>query len=307
MSNNFLKKLLLPFAVAVIVSLCSCSSLSKAQLESVAKFAETCDSFSAYPSLIFYELNQIRKESAIWYAASLTIPENRVGEIIKTVEFNKGEDKIANAADISLKILVCYSSALKSLAHQNRITDPGREIRSAGRAVDTLITSFNSLKITKPISTGIISTSARLVAYGVELNATRARAEALRKFIPAGDTLINELCVALESLLKGDEVKSLIEHEQEMLQNNYLSYVRVAGSNIQEDRRFAEFTERATDLSKLRTSTITSIGALRRAHNKLTTMVDEGISLLELIKDIEGFGKEVEKLHKATKKWKRNQ
>jgi len=303
MSKNNLRNSLLFLVIIAAASLCGCSSLSKGQLESVAKFAETCDSFSAYPSLIFYELNKLRAESSIWYASSMTIPENRISELSKIYQAKKEGEKIAKGTDLSMNILSRYARALKSLAHNNRVEDPGREIRSTGRAIDTLITTFNSLKITKPITSGIVSTAAKIVAYGAELNASRVRAEALRALIPEGDTLVNQLCKAMESILKEEEVKSLIIHEQNMIKSNYLSYVRIAGSNIDEDRRFIELTERGDALNKLRTGTITSIGSLRRAHNKMALQIEEGISLPDLLADIDEFRTEVEKLYKTTKRW----
>ena len=306
MSKKFLKKSLLLIAVTAAALLSGCSPLSKAQLESVAKFSETCDSFTAYPSLIFRELHSIRQESSVWYASSLTQPDNRVNELLIIAGSRNENEKLAKGTDVSMSILASYARALKSLAHNNRVEAPGIEIRSAGRAIDSLLTSFNSLKITKPISTGFLSVAAKIIGYGAELNATRVRGEALMAMLPSGDTLVTELCLSLESILKGEDLKLLIDHEQQMVAANYLSYVRISGGSIEEDRRFTELAGRGDDISKLRTATITSVGSLRRAHNKLASQIREGISLPELIMDIEEFGKEVNKLHKATKKWQKN-
>ena len=306
MSKKFQEKTILLLAVSAAALLCGCSSLSKTQLESVAKFSETCDSFSAYPSLIFRELSNIREQSSVWYASSLTQPENRVSELQIIADSGGENEKLIKGVDVSVNILKSYARVLKSLAHNNRVDSPGIEIRSAGRAINTLLTTFNSLNVTKPISTGFLSAAAKIIAYGAELNAERVRAEALRELLPAGDTLVSALCLSLESILKGDELKSLILHEQQMISSNYLSYLRIRGGDIEEDRLFVELIERGNELSKLRTATLTSVSSLRRAHNKLTSQIGEGISLPELLMEIDEFGKEVSKLHKSTMKWYKN-
>ncbi len=305
MRNRIFKNILLIFAIGAAALSGGCSSLSKAQLEGVATFAQTCDSFSAYPSLLFLEMAKIREESYIWYASSLTSPEKRVAELVEISGFKKSQEKIAKGTDISLKILSDYSSALKSLAHENRVIDPGREIRSAGRAIDSLIISFNSLKLAQPVTSGIISSAARIIGYGAQLNASRARANAITKFIPSGDTLVQEICRSLETLLKDESIKALIDHEQKMLVNNYLSYVGIRGGDINEDRRFCSLLEKSADLDKLRSSTVTSVGSLRRAHGKMAAQIKEGISLFEQLEAIKEFGYEVEKLSKIVRKWQK--
>ena len=300
---NIIKQIkLLLIAMAAAAHLCSCSSLSKSQLESVAKFADGCDSFTAYPSLLFHEINNIRRESAFWYSASLNSPERRVEEIVALSAHHSAGIKMAKGTDLSMEILSKYSRALKSLAHKNRVESPGVDVRRAGRAIDSLIIAFNSLQIVSPVSTGLASSIAKIVAFGAELNASRVRAEALRVLIPEGDSIVNQLCRSLETILKEEETKSLILHEQKMVVSNYLSFVRITGSNIEEDRKFAELIERADRLTRVRTSTINSVGALRRAHNKLAANIENGIPLPELFEEIGEFRSEVEKLYKIFKK-----
>ena len=97
----------------------------------------------------------------------------------------------------------------------------------------------------------------------------------------------------------------MIDHEQKMLVNNYLSYVGIRGGDINEDRRFCSLLEKSADLDKLRSSNVTSVGSLRRAHGKMAAQIKEGISLFEQLEAIKEFGYEVEKLSKIVRKWQK--
>ncbi|HBY02395.1 MAG TPA: hypothetical protein DEG92_07670 [Rikenellaceae bacterium] len=281
----------------------SCSSLSKNQIKTVETFAASCDSFTAYPSMLFREMSVLRVERGIYFASTLTTPDLRLGEL-NEIYYESGKDTaLAKKLDLSMKILQRYSHALKSLSHQNRVNDAGREFRSLGRSLDSLVYTFNGLKLIKPLPTSLLGLSGRIIGYGAELILSNSRSKALRIYITEGDTLVSSLCDNLSSLLTGPEVKAIIENEQQGLKANYLSYLRSKGSDaeISEDRRYISMLEKAYKIDKIRKGSSSAVNALRRAHNKLAKDVTRKKKFTEIYDEITAFNQEVEKLAKATK------
>ncbi|PKP41401.1 MAG: hypothetical protein CVT93_08240 [Bacteroidetes bacterium HGW-Bacteroidetes-10] len=293
------------FSTAAIVPIAqSCASLSRSQLKSVNEFAAACDSLSAYPSLISSEMAEIRKERGIWYAVTLENPVLRHSELNATYAITKNSASSSAGLDASLKILQKYSRALSSLSHDNRVADPGREFRSAGRALDSLIGSFNSYRITRPLPLGITATAGKIVGYGAELSAHNARTKALREFISEGDTLISVLSDNLAEILSGSEIKALIQNEREGLQSNYLAFLKMTRpyENISEDRRYINLLERAGSLEEIRRSSVSAVKSLRRAHSKMAAEIMRKKSFTEARLQIDEFITEVRSLSKAAGK-----
>lgn len=293
------------FSTAAIVPVAqSCASLSRSQLKSVNEFAAACDSLSAYPSLISSEMAEIRKERGIWYAVTLENPVLRHSELNATYAITKNSASSSAGLDASLKILQKYSRALSSLSHDNRVADPGREFRSAGRALDSLIGSFNSYRISRPLPLGITATAGKIVGYGAELSAHNARTKALREFISEGDTLISVLSDNLAEILSGSEIKALIQNEREGLHSNYLAFLKMTRpyENISEDRRYINLLERAGSLEEIRRSSVSAVKSLRRAHSKMAAEIMRKKSFTEARLQIDEFITEVRSLSKAAGK-----
>lgn len=301
---NNLAAALLFIAVAIVLLAQGCASLSRSQLKSVNEFAVACDSLSAYPSLIGSEMAEIRKERGIWYAVTLENPVLRHSELNATYSISKNAASSSAGLDASLKILQKYSRALASLSHDNRVADPGREFRSAGRALDSLIGSFNSYKISRPLPVGITATAGKIVGFGAELSAHNARTKALREFITEGDTLISVLSENLAEILSGSEIRALIQNEREGLQSNYLAFLKMTRpyENISEDRRYINLMERAGSLEEIRKSSVSAVRSLRRAHSKMAAEIMRKKSFTEARLQIDEFITEVQILSKAAGK-----
>lgn len=301
---NNLAAALLFIAVAILLLAQGCASLSRSQLKSVNEFAAACDSLSAYPSLIGSEMAEIRKERGIWYAVTLENPVLRHSELNATCLISKSAVSTSAGLDASLKILQRYSRALASLSHDNRVADPGREFRSAGRALDSLIESFNSYRLSRPLPVGITATAGKIVGYGAELSAHNARTKALREFISEGDTLISVLSENLAEILSGSEIRALIQNEKEGLQSNYLAFLKMTRpyENISEDRRYVNLMERAGSLEEIRKSSVSAVRSLRRAHSKMAAEIMRKKSFTEARLQIDEFITEVQSLSKAAGK-----
>lgn len=297
------RKIVFLSAAILFLVISSCSSLSKNQIKTVDTFAASCDSFTAYPSLLFREMSALRVERGIYFASSLTTPELRLGELNEIYDESGKDTALAKKLDLSMKILQRYSRALKSLSHQNRVNDAGREFRSLGRSLDSLVFTFNGLELIKPLPATLLGLSGRVIGFGAELILSNSRSKALRIYITEGDSLVSSLCDNLSSLLAGPEVEALIENEQQGLKANYLSYLRSKGSDaeISEDRRYISLLEKADSIEKLRRGSSSAVNALRRAHNKLANDVIRKKKFSEIYNEITVFNQEVEKLAKAAK------
>ena len=131
--------------IVLMAGLESCSVLSQTQLDRIENLALNADSVVSAPSAIFSTLGEVRLERGLFYAASFSSPEARFEEIQALAESSIEEKKRAEKADVYVGILNSYFRALRSIANEERWRGVGREFRSLGRGVDSLIIESNEL------------------------------------------------------------------------------------------------------------------------------------------------------------------
>ncbi len=84
-----------------------------------------------------------------------------------------------------------YQRALKSLSHADRYNNTGREFRSLGRNLDSLVKKYNQLDISDPLPLGVGKAVGKIVGYGAELYVRNVQTRAVRSFVVEGDTLVS--------------------------------------------------------------------------------------------------------------------
>ena len=304
------------FVFLALLMLGGCASLSKGQIKAIDSFTASCDSFSKHPTLLFEEMASIRAERSLWYSSSLSDPELRVEELNSVYDAYVKDMSLAKKAGVSVEILLTYKRALKVLAGKARWEDAGREFRSLGRTLDSLVRKFNDLELVDALPLGIGKSAGRIVGYTAEVLNKRAQAKSVRGFVIHGDTLVKAITEVLYGVLASPSVNLLLENEKRGVEQNYISYLRASkpdpfntfnikltpvGEAFQSDKRYFELKRRAEGLTSRKAGIITSVKHLARAHTKLTTELQKGKEVVDFWEEILEFNKEVEALEKGLK------
>lgn len=277
-------------------SLSGCASLSKSQMSSIQSFSSSCDNFARYPSALFVEMAKIRAERGCYYAASLSDPLLRIKELNSLNKALASDLALAKKMDISFEILDTYQRALKSLSHTDRYNNTGREFRSLGRNLDSLINRYNLIDISDPLPLGIGKAVGKIVGYGAELYMRNAQTRAVREYVIAGDSLVGAVSESIVGILSSKSVADLIENEAKGLEANYLSYLRSGGRDFSGDREYLLLLGRVDALAKMRSGTVSAAKALAKAHNKIATEVVKRKKLKQLYLEIEELNDELSAL-----------
>lgn len=277
-------------------SLSGCASLSKSQMISIQSFSSSCDNFARYPSALFVEMAKIRAERGCYYAASLSDPLLRIKELNSLNKALASDLALAKKMDISFEILDTYQRALKSLSHTDRYNNTGREFRSLGRNLDSLINRYNLIDISDPLPLGIGKAVGKIVGYGAELYMRNAQTRAVREYVIAGDSLVGAVSESIVGILSSKSVADLIENEAKGLEANYLSYLRSGGRDFSGDREYLLLLGRVDALAKMRSGTVSAAKALAKAHNKIATEVVKRKKLKQLYLEIEELNDELSAL-----------
>lgn len=331
------------FRIFVLLSLLylgGCASLSKGQIKAVESFTASCDSFSKHPALLFDDIAHIRAERSFWYSASLSTPELRVDELNSMYAAYVKDNSLAKKVDASVEILLTYKRALKILAGNARWEDAGREFRSLGRTLDSLVLKFNQLQLTDALPLGVGKSAGRVAGYMVEINKRHSQARAVRAFVIQADTIVGIVAGVLCDLLTSPSVNLLIENEIRGVEQNYISYLKASAINhsftfkpilsdtlksnssdafkpnssdvfklkisligdpFQSDKRYFELKGRAESLTKRKASTITALRHLARAHKKLSSELQKGKQVADFWAELLKFNNEIDALRRNLK------
>lgn len=320
--KNYVGVAMVIAALAVLMLLGSCATLSREQLSAVEKFGNNCDSFKRYPSLLFEEIAEIRMERGLLYAATLQDPEKRVEELEAIHDTYRQDLTLATKTDKSMEILRTYSKALRVLIGKGRWQSRGREFRSLGRALDSLVQQANKLQLFREeLPEGVAKSAGVIAAYGAEHLMRNKQLRLTRKFIAESDTLVALLTSQLVEVLRMPHISAIIENEKTGVRTNYTNFLRAtsmatsgsaaspatSGSaalpavTTKQDREFLELYERSRRLTYSRGYIISATNRLAKAHKAIVLSMEKGKSAEELYDSLLTFADAISKLEKEFK------
>lgn len=280
--------LILYFSIFII----SCATMSKAQLKRVNEMALESDSLSIAPSVIFQELSYIRRERGLIYVASLQDTENKIKELNAIAKAEIKDISIAQRTDVYVNVLNSYFKALKSLSSESRWRQNGVELRGIGRNVDSLLIAYNSIKWDDEINTGLSKVIGKTTGYLTEEYSKRRQRYFVKQYIETGDTLVSVCCDAIINLLRREELKELIDNEEEGLEINYRSYLNSSTANESRlydtsiDRKYLDLRVQLNNTRTLQSKCATALTSLKKAHHILLIEMDKPRSYEEYSSDI---------------------
>lgn len=263
----------------LLVFMGSCASMSKAQLKRVNALAVVSDSAVTGPGSVLRELDQVRLERGLMYAASLSSTDARVSELngvaLGTLEIGR----LSHKADVCVSILESYIRALKSLSNEARWRQNGTELRGIGRNIDSLAIVYNKLDWGELFEPGLSKQLGKTSGYLAEQYSKRRQLKLVRQMVLEGDSIVDCCCSVLISALKSDELLELIENERTGLENNYKAYLDYAVMRGVEpshefDRLYINGRLKIESAKDKRRQCITRLQAFRRAHAALLKELD---------------------------------
>ncbi len=285
--------------IAGAISLSSCASLSKSQMNTIQSFSNSCENYSKYPGVLFTEMAKIRADRGCFFSASLSNPDLRIKELNAINKALVSDLELGKKADVSLEILKTYQRALKSLSHADRYNNTGREFRSLGRNLDSLVKKYNQLDISDPLPLGVGKAVGKIVGYGAELYVRNVQTRAVRSFVVEGDTLVSAVCNNIVKIMSGSAVVDLIENEVKGLDANFLSYIKSSNGSFSDDKEYLLLLSRVNNLKKLRSGTVTAAKAISKAHNKIAKEVVKRKKVKQIYIELQELDDEISALRKS--------
>lgn len=278
-------------ALVIVLGGASCSVLSEKQLQRIENLAIKADTLTSTPSAIFTTLAEIRIERGLFYAASLTTPQVRFDEIQAVAEGAIEDKKRAEKADVYVGILNSYFRALRSISNEERWRVVGREFRSLGRGVDSLIIESNEL-FGKDIPTGVAKAAGKTFGYLAENINKFRQTKYVKQFVALGDSLVAECTDSLTSILKSKPLTELIENESAGLEANYraYTYAMIEGGyppQVSNDKEYVILVEKMSSVKQIRNKAISALRSVKNGHHKLLLELEEEDQDKEIFEDFQ--------------------
>ncbi len=275
------------FILVVSYLACSCATLTKSQIESVNQFGRMTENFSAFPGRIMAELADIRKCREVYYANSLSIPQNHI-DILDSIHYNKVHgNALSEKADITFRIIDNYSDALSLLSSDKYINELKNHSENLGEDLDTLISHYNRIDKSARLPLGIGAAAGKFIQIGGRQFIRCRQAKEIKKYIPQADTLIAVMTGNLITFLKSGNIDQLIDAEERGLNTDYLSFISHSSkTSIANDFEYLDLKERIEQVKQLRSMTISATNSIRKAHGKMLGSIEKRRNLKEIV---EGF------------------
>lgn len=279
--------------IVLMAGLESCSVLSQTQLDRIENLALNADSVVSAPSVIFSTLGEVRLERGLFYAASFSSPEARFEEIQALAESSIEEKKRAEKADVYVGILNSYFRALRSIANEERWRGVGREFRSLGRGVDSLIVESNEL-FGKDTPVGIAKAAGKTFGYFAENINKFRQTKYVKEFVALGDSLVAECSDSLTSILKSKSLTELIENESAGLEANYkaYTYAMIEGGyppQVSNDKEYVLLVEKMSSVKQIRNKAVAALRSVKNGHHKLLLELGKEDQEKEVFEDFQSI------------------
>jgi WD40 repeat protein len=291
------KKILL--SCVPVIMFYSCTVLSKSQLKNISAFATATSTYCFFPGEVVRKSQELHYNNDILEASA--IPDPAI--IIRSLDQAKAEFEIGIALskkmDLSLRLIQQYAALLGQLSSDSATDEMGENTKALCSSLDGSITLFNN-EVTKKIPSTVGSTISQIVKIIGERVIKSKQAKALKKFIPAADTLIQVTSYNLVIALDGD-LKPLIENYKKTFHDDYNKIVFSHPDKIDYNllRFYVKTNSDFEVVELLRQKCISSAEKMALAHRELKNNVREKKHLGEVLKETKDFAADVKNLYQA--------
>jgi methyl-accepting chemotaxis protein len=283
--------LLIKIVLVSLLVLTSCASLTKTQVASVHKYAQLLETNADYPGIIIKEYISIEYDIQKLNTGTFSALEVNA-KMWNSFKGKSNALKAANKADLGMKIIDEYASALNKLSSKELYEDISGSSGKLGTNIDSLINKFNSINDRAiPLGTGKLITKT-LTQFG-QGYVKNKQANELKQYILEGDLLVSVTtsCIQnnLDSLILRQWIPGLITdlkiRQENLLQNlnpkgDYTAYYAT-----EFNKEVAILIGRIGQLEQLTKQTIASVNKLGKAHKELLENIKERKKIKEVLKE----------------------
>jgi hypothetical protein len=290
---------------AVWLVLSNCTSLTKSQVDSVKKYAETAEKFSDYPGKLITEYIDLQ-----YGVYLLTTPLNT--DIDKAPDAIKDRHALINkcksdasAMDLSFRILKSYAANLKLLATTDYALDFDTNVQSLIVNMDTLIGTFNSITGKDLSKFGTLAYKA--ISFAGEKYIENERAIAIKAFVEKGNVLVCEMGKVASYEIENKIKNSWLSGLDGQLKANHLAIRKQILKDTQNytlnislirqiDQDVIQLYDKIDYLNNLTVSLLKSIDNLCVAHTALNQNIKEKKKLDDILTEVKGFYSNIQEL-----------
>lgn len=265
--------------IAMMLYVCSCATMTKAQLSRVNSLAGMVDSVSAGPARVFDILAGVRDVRGTYYSASFSNPAVALAGLNDMALQDISDEKISKKADVPNSVLKSYISALKTLSADTRWKSPGSKIEGIGRSVDSLFMAYNRMgwvDDSDAITVGTARQVGKSTGWLTQQYVKRRQRYLVKQMLVQGDTVVAGCCDSLVAVLKSPEMTDLIDFEEKRLEDDFRAYLTArpdAGTAPYRD--YLDQKRQLQQAAAMRKNSISWLQSLKRAHHTLLEEMDK--------------------------------
>ena len=281
--------------LAALIALSGCATLTPSQVEAIHQYADVTANYSTYPGKVLSEFLVLRYKDRVLIASQTSDRENPLTfqEINRLYAQKKRESEAIKGFDTGIQAVDTYAKALKRLSSPDFAQNVVTNGQTLGTSLDSLTSRYNA--IAKPtvnlpfigsvVSVAVKEIGGRYIGY--------KQTAALKKYVQAGDTLINTLTKSLEQTMTTNTATYIQDLEKDMSTFDNLLLKQLPDKAHHERYQFASETlamiEQIDKLKELNRQSILALQKLRSAHNELTAQISQKRNLISVGKELFGL------------------
>lgn len=284
-----LNRYLIPFLLFLCIA---CASLSKSQLKSIQSYAGLLKENAEFPSVAINECINLKFD--IELLNSGTFSDSLVNKKLWMSYKGKEEAlKKALKADLTVKIIAHYATALYDLSSPKPIEALSQSSENLGKNIDKLIGQYNSLAVGKNLPEGIGPLVSGAISMAGKQFVRAKQAREIKKLILAGDTLIgilsDNLAVELERLLIKEWIPAL-KADLAIRQENLLANLNPKGDYkayyaTQYNKEIAAIIVRIDNLEQLTGEVLKVTRKIKKAHAQIVETMQQKKKITEILSE----------------------
>ena len=276
------------FTTILICSLvCSCTGLTKSQIQTTKSFAIATKDISRVPSDIYFRIYQLKAQSQTLQLNTILATNDSAKESIQFLKHDFDEKvkfiEIAEAFSTSYQIVERYASLVMCLLDESYLREFNKNKDAWQVNFTGLVHRYNQMSVTKiPPSVGSLTSS--IISEMGQLRIAQLQKKYLRNAIQTARVPFENICedfILLDSLKLRNELANLPNY----LDNNYANFLENIRAYEKDGNNpysyYKEYTpiysswlSQINELNELATGTIEAFRSLKTAFGELEAYVN---------------------------------
>lgn len=290
--------------------LSGCSVLTQNQVKNINTFAVSAKKYIDFPGEVLKKRAELHLNNELLEASQFSNPVEINRKVMDARNHYKSAIRLSDKFDLSIKLLQKYSVLLAALSAGKYEKELDASTKSLGNSLTEAVELYNAsvpdklpAVIGKQISGIVLLAGSRI---------TKAKqAKALKRYIPAGDMLVQNTIQNLTEVLDSDSfagangitfpgLKALLQLEYDNYLANYknIMFSDTLGISHGSMITYNAGLDTFEKVEMLRKKSVEGARKLLRAHQKLLAEIKSRKNIKELIKETQDLMADVQELNK---------